>query len=543
MNLINKKEGERTVLRRNIIQFLWIFVLLTGVLVTPVNQASATIGSQGIAAEQWMWKESTASTWNAGKPTTFDANKIYLVYLRVQDVEGAWSDPYVRVVSTGANLPPIADFRISPQLLPLGQTATYTDYSYDPNPDDTIEEHQWRYREEGGSWSSVQSTEPNYTQTFNQPNKTYEVELKVMDNHDAWSEPVYQKVKVIPENEPPIAWFDMSPKPNAPKDVTITYWDDCGTQGNCYDPEGDPIVAKEWKYRFNGGAWQSGNPLDDPNSLMLGTYEIALQVLDQPSMPQLQPKWSAWYSDTINIIPPNEKPTAVLVLDPNPVVADEPLTWIDKSIDPEMKNLVEYVLTVKHIQSSMIKQFNSTYNKASGASLDLSSSFIQYFETSGFPDDGIGEYEITYRVKDESPNGFSPSLWSDPQVQTLIVEDPLRIVGEVTPDTARSGQVITLQADTEGRAQTVKVEVDWNQDGDFDDENETIYLDNKFPVSDKNNEWTKDIIIPLQTKDGTYTVTFTATKMSVLGLRIATDDKIVTVQGDVFDDYLMEYYE
>jgi len=53
----------------------------------------------------WKWKEAMDLSWTLGKPTTFASNSDYYVFLQVQDVDGAWSEPYIQKIST-LNFPP-----------------------------------------------------------------------------------------------------------------------------------------------------------------------------------------------------------------------------------------------------------------------------------------------------------------------------------------------------------------------------------------------------------------------------------------------------
>jgi len=53
----------------------------------------------------WKWKEAMDLSWTSGKPTTFASNSDYYVSLQVQDVDGAWSEPYIEKIST-LNFPP-----------------------------------------------------------------------------------------------------------------------------------------------------------------------------------------------------------------------------------------------------------------------------------------------------------------------------------------------------------------------------------------------------------------------------------------------------
>ncbi|MBP1931823.1 PKD domain-containing protein [Ammoniphilus resinae] len=505
--------------------------------------------NKGIVQREWKWKEDTATTWTAGMPpSTLNAGKTILIYLRVKDPEGVWSDPDVKVVTTSGNIPPVAVFTPKPNPLPLSQSLSYEDLSYDPNGDPIVG-YRWRSQPAaGGAWTD-HGISPGGTSFANTAPKKfgkigeYRIELTVQDNKGAWSEPYYQVIKVIAENKPPIALFDLLPGYSIPQDVPMSYRDRSYDQ----DTPPDPLVAWEWRMKKTTDTnWTTiSEPPSDLSGYAPGSYQIQLRVKDQPALSQLTPLWSNWFERIVTISPKNQKPVANLSVSPNPSPADEQVTWIDRSTDPEGKNLDAYEMRITQLDSGVSQFFSNNYSKPSGAAMDMSSRFIQIFETSSFPNDGVGTYRIEYRVRDQAPNNLgSPQLWSDWQVQTFVVEDALRIIGGVEPPVARSGQAIKLTANTEGKAQQVVTRIDWNRDGDFNDEGETISLKEKYPTTSKANEWEEWVIIPLPTADGVYSIEYEAIKPSPSGPpKSVTDYKTITIVGDIFQDYFMEYYK
>jgi hypothetical protein len=143
---------------------------------------------KGIIAEEWKWKEASATTWTTGKPTSLQGGKEYLVSLRVKDPEGVLSNPNVKLVAPGKNLPPIAAFTLHPDPLPLGDTLSYQDYSYDPNGY-PLTEWAWRYKRPNGIWVNSGNIFPSNVYSSL---GIYEVELKVKNSLNLWSEPYYQ---------------------------------------------------------------------------------------------------------------------------------------------------------------------------------------------------------------------------------------------------------------------------------------------------------------------------------------------------------------
>jgi len=257
---------------------------------------------KGIVEEEWKWKETTATSWNSGKPSTLGVNKTYLVWLRVKDKEGAWSDPYVSVLSTmQVNLAPIAMFTVDPNTQVVNKTISISDMSYDPNGD-PIAERSWRVQKPDGTWVNYGSTPPTNIPSLGVG--TYTIELKVRDNPQfgtpLWSEAYTQQVTVIPDNNKPVARFTIGPNPVV-ADEPYTLND------TSYDPDNDPIVAREWKVQKPDGSWVTINQWKPTFEEMGlgddGTYKIQLRVLDDPSRrhPALTPMWSDPYTVTVQV--------------------------------------------------------------------------------------------------------------------------------------------------------------------------------------------------------------------------------------------------
>lgn len=384
--------------------------------------------SKGIVEEEWKWKDYNSTTWNSGKPNSIDSNKKILVSLRVKDKEGVWSDPYIKVISTAAeNLPPIAMFTVDPSTQIVNKPINITDQSYDPNGD-PIAEWQWRVKKPNGSWVNYGGSKP--TNITNLGTGTYTIELKVRDNprvgSSLWSEPYTQTVKVIADNNKPVARFTIGPNP-------IIADEPYNIKDTSYDPDSDPIVAREWKIRKPNGTW-------------------------------------------VNI--PELKPT---------------------------------------------------------------------FEEMGFDDDGT--YTVGLRVKDNPTrrNSILSPLWSDWYYQTVAVESPLKVIGDSDKNVYRAGQAMLLSAETEGKAYRVEAEM-WYPKNEYSSTNVTTLVPDttltdppqKFMTwhSRRTKEEGRDIvvIIPLNTPDGTYPVTFTAFKRKYDGgTKTATHTVYVKVQGTIYD--------
>ena len=92
---------------------------------------------KGLAAEKWSYRPSNSTNWTSGMiPSIIAPNSKYDLQLVVQDIEGAWSQPYIKTIdTTSANLPPIVDsppkaynFKIS-----MIQDSNWRNYYFDLN--------------------------------------------------------------------------------------------------------------------------------------------------------------------------------------------------------------------------------------------------------------------------------------------------------------------------------------------------------------------------------------------------------------------------
>ena len=379
---------------------------------------------KGIMTKEWMWKNTNDSSWTYGPPpSSLPANNNYIVQLRVRDIDGpegvgAWSDPEVQYVTTkNLNIAPIALFEVSPNPLPLGKAVTFTDNSYDPNGD-AIAQRSWVVEKNNLTIysSTVAPTTANFTSWGI---GDYKITLKVYDTPKAgsglpmWSEPYSQTLLVVAANQKPVAAFSVSPNP-VPLDYNVTYTDTSS------DPDGDPLVLREWRWKYTTDAtWTNGStPPTNFTGYHTGVLQIQLRVKDQPVLPQQDALYSDWTERQLTLIAGNQKPVARFTVTPNPAPADEPIVYNDTSYDPEGKAITNRTWTVKCNETGQTYQFDNVTPPT-------------VFETTGWGAnaDGVGTYTITLKVKDTSPNGLSPALWSDVATQTLVVEDALRITG------------------------------------------------------------------------------------------------------------------
>lgn len=188
---------------------------------------------KGIAATAWYYKETTASSWTTGKPTTFAADKEYIIKQVVTDGYGVESDPYLRYVSTstgGDPSTPIAEFKVSPSPLRtyVTETVAYTDTSYDPNGE-AISERLWKISLDGTEIYSSSSPKTDFSLI---PAGNYKITLEVKNTSNIWSEPVARYLTVIRDTTAPTAECNTSSGTYyEPKIITLTFSDEEGGSG------------------------------------------------------------------------------------------------------------------------------------------------------------------------------------------------------------------------------------------------------------------------------------------------------------------------
>jgi len=287
---------------KGIAKWEWTCISNSGV----VNEYTATVKATGVSSVQsWI--------------NTYKALG-YKIILRVQDIEGAWSEPVIKSVSEISK--PIADFAIEKNPLTYPENQAITDLSYDTNG--LALTYQWNVYKSGVNILSSSSN--NITTALNSkiptlfPNVTgtYTVSLKVVNSAGVESDTVTKTFDVVVYNQAPTADFDLvsneSPVWTYPKELGLHtlkfrpldgFFFEEKTKFNVSvsDPNSDNLgFSYNWKLeRFavkeissisgaatNTYSYSTQYPFTNSfkgQGLPWGAYKITLTVTDKPPIP------------------------------------------------------------------------------------------------------------------------------------------------------------------------------------------------------------------------------------------------------------------
>lgn len=157
---------------------------------------------KGIAKEEWSYKEVNDSSWTSGKLTNAATGKTYIIQLRVQDKQGAWSLPVTKYISgdTATVLQPEANFDFAQDTISLYQPLVITDNSYDPNGL-TLSTYRWTVKKDGKNLVT-NATSP-ITNFRNYGAGNYEYNLVVVNSSGKVSEMYTKQIKVTDDASGP----------------------------------------------------------------------------------------------------------------------------------------------------------------------------------------------------------------------------------------------------------------------------------------------------------------------------------------------------
>jgi hypothetical protein len=174
-----------------------------GVTVTTVDNSydldHQSEENKGIVEKKWRWKETTASTWNDGQlPANLPAGKNYLLQLQVKDVEGEWSTPVTKYVTTdeAVKTTPIANFTVSTNTLVIDKELEINDSSYDPSGK-ALTQKQWKVFKDNNYETPVYTGSTPVTDFSSYGLGEYMIELTVTNADGTKSEPFSRTIKVV----------------------------------------------------------------------------------------------------------------------------------------------------------------------------------------------------------------------------------------------------------------------------------------------------------------------------------------------------------
>ncbi|WP_169824178.1 InlB B-repeat-containing protein [Clostridium formicaceticum] len=230
----------------------------------------------GIVEEEWSYRESTASTWTAGKLTSFNQSKIYLIQLRVKDEQGMWSYPITRYLSSSSEKP-VADFNYGTNKITKYDTLNIVDGSYDPSGK-ALTTYSWTLRKNGAVVSTTATPITNFN-TANLGIGTYSYTLKVTNSAGIQSDEFTRTFFVE----------DDTTKPEVIVDVENCDWQRSQTINAIFTDHGSGIDGYRYiintSYQMPGltdGAW-SGKITNSTATFTLnqtGTYYLHLVGYD-----------------------------------------------------------------------------------------------------------------------------------------------------------------------------------------------------------------------------------------------------------------------
>ena len=200
----------------------------------------------------------------------------YVVSLRVQDEHGLWSEWVDKeVLVKSENKKPIAVISMSPYENILSNTTILWDYkeSYDEDGDKIIDA-EWENKKD------------QYEKGVHQ------VKLRVKDERNTWSDWNTIHFTVEEPNIPPVAVISMNPDENIDTESVIKW-----STENSYDPNGDKITDSEW--------------INKKSTYTEGNQIVKLRVKDERGA------WSEWTELSLTVSKPNNKPVAVLDMNPD----------------------------------------------------------------------------------------------------------------------------------------------------------------------------------------------------------------------------------
>ena len=326
---------------------------------------------EGIKSTEWYYKETTAASWTSGQPTTFEADKEYIIKQVVTDNYDVESDPYIRYVSTstgGDPSTPVAEFKVTPSPLRtyITETVSYTDTSYDPNGESTPNK-LWKISLDGVEKYSGSSQMTDFSNVTTYPAGTYKITLEVQNESGIWSEPVARYLTVIRDTTDPTATCDLaSGSYNEPKVITLTFSDEEGGSG--------------FSYRYAVLTDSATEPTEWGSMGTNSTYSIAVNSLGTYYLHYKAADYAGNESDPAYFGPftfADNSPPSTPTIEVTPTYSDG--TWSTVALTVTASGSTDD-FTADEDLLYKVSTDNTTYTNGNSASFDTTGTFTAYFK-------------------------------------------------------------------------------------------------------------------------------------------------------------------
>jgi len=315
---------------------------------------------------KYRWESDRDGALGLGEMLTLDNLSLgtHLITLRVQDDEGAWSDP--ANASLRVHERPVASIDdLEPSPAVVDETIYFNGSG---NDDGTIVAYEWRIDD------TVVSTNAEFTRD-DLAAGLYNVSLRVRDDDGAWSVAETASLAVNdPDNAAPTASIDaLAPNPATEGD-TVTF------TGSGSDTDGS-VVAYLW--RLNGVDVSTSDSFTRAD-LAAGSYSVEFLVRDDGDA------WSAADTATLVIEAANAAPIATIAaMAPNPAEEGERVQFAGSG-DDEDGSIEAYEWEIDGVLAATTMMFTRD---------DLS----------------VGNHTVRFRVQDDA------GAWSEWETATLTI--------------------------------------------------------------------------------------------------------------------------
>ncbi|RAI89600.1 uncharacterized protein DUF1080 [Paenibacillus pabuli] len=190
---------------------------------------------------------------------------------------------------------PVADFALKVTKGSANYSIDVKDRSYDPDKESSsnkgISQTEWKWRETTAStWNDglIPSSLP--------VGKDYLLQLRVLDEQGAWSQPVARYVSTGSTALKPIADFKLPTK--------VTTFKPLNVEEQSYDPGGRVITQKIWSIKKDGKEMYTGSTMiKDFRNFGLGNYTVSLKVLNDSNL------WSDTFQRNVTVTEDIAAPT------------------------------------------------------------------------------------------------------------------------------------------------------------------------------------------------------------------------------------------